>query len=748
MTSDSEDKKICPKCQMPLEKKGSGSLTQWIKVCNCMRPNVEKSAEPPVSICATCGKRSEAGRAGTLTQWIFRADLCACQKPDWLPGNLESSADAVLDGEGEDECLDELPMDSTTFPVERYGAIRRIGMGASGTVYLCHDRLLKKKVAVKVLNNVGAEQLISFQREAKATSQFDHPNIVRVFDFGVCGGKYPYMVLEFIDGMSLDELLQQKGTIDIEEALPIFEQLCDALSYAHKQGIFHRDVKPTNILVGGTASGDIRAWLIDFGVGAFKQETTAQGKSVAGSPPYMSPDQALGLTFDERSEVYSMGCVMFEVLTGRPPFIGNSALETISLHAHEQPPSLSEAHGHIIFSEALEEMVATCLNKSPYERYANAAELKHVLHDMAENQHLTDRQTSLASIAGGGVDSPPPWTFSKAVKLLGAFFAFGIAALIFTASGALLLRSPDVNNTDTKPRKKAYQEPQLADALDTIESDTWYQGMDGLGNQGWTSGPNVRDADFSELLKEKGLTHINVSLTDFVTGEGFKYLKDRGVEEISLRSTGLTDAGLKVISEIKTVTVLRIAVAMKLTADGLKCIPDMPNLWCLDLTTMPLPDGAIESISKAKKLASVSFYNAKKIKASDIALLATLPELEYLDLSGTNLGNSVIPYLVKMKKLRNLRLSNADINDENLEMLARLPNLEILGLANNPKITDKGLLKLSSCSKLETLALNGCKGITVGARSKFKSEHPKVTMREVLDSGSQMMDSLEPLNPE
>lgn len=749
MANDLDDVKNCPKCHMPLEKKGSGSLTQWIKVCHCNRPESDKAPVAPINICANCGKRSDTGRAGTLTQWIFRADICSCDKPSWVTAPAETAVDPPIRTETEPAEISvpqaELPIDSNSFPVERYGPLRRIGLGANGTVYLCRDRLLKKKVAVKVLNTLTSEQLVAFQREAKATSQFEHQNIVKVFDFGVSDGNFPYMVIEYIDGHSLDELLQQNGAIDIEEALPIFIQICDALIYAHNRNLFHRDVKPANVIIEGTASGELRAWLIDFGVGVLRQDADHQGDSAAGSPAYMSPDQMNGQPFDERSEVYSLGCAMFEVLTGRLPFSGQTTLEVLSMHSQQAPPRLVEANDSIEYSDVIEDIVATCLEKSPDDRYQTVGELKQALIDFV-NENGVKRSTLDA------VEETHGETIATASNVLRGSGLVMISAivlvLICTAAGAFIFRGEQKNTETvaTATKSRTFDEPKLADAIDTMESDTWYEGLDGTGNIGWTSGPNLKDEDFKQLLKEKDLSHINVSLTDYATGTGFTYLKDRGIKEISIKSTGLTDEGLKAISELKSLEVLRICIQSHITVKGMEYLPTLPELRGLDLNVMNVPVGTLESIAKIKKLSALSLYNARNLKVADIARLAPLQLITFLDLTGTELGNAVIPQVVRFKNIAHLRLGNLNLTDENLELLATLPKLRTVWLAQNPRITDAGLAKLSKCKNLRFVVLTGCPGVGKIARLRFKKDHPGVRLQGDSDAGSEVMESLKPLD--
>jgi len=732
---DLEDQKICSKCQMPLEKKGSGSLTQWIKVCNCGRVDASKVAAAPVNICVSCGKRIEGGRAGTLTQWIFRADLCACDAPVWASERASApetreNTEVVADETGE------MTLEPGTFPLDRYAPLRQIGMGASGTVYLCRDRLLKKKVAVKVLNNTSSEQLVAFQSEARSTSQLEHVNIVKVFDFGVTDGKNPFMVLEYIDGMSLAELLAEKQILELEDALIILEQICDALSFAHSRKLFHRDLKPTNIIVTRNSAGQLGARLIDFGVGVFKQhETNSHGRAVVGSPAYMSPDQAQGRAFDARSEVYSLGCVLFEVLTGRPPFRGKTALETISKHAHEKPPWLSEANDTVLYSDSIEKIVATCLKKSPQERYQSVGDLKQALLNLSSETPVEERLL---------IDEPPPVAKSSRQSIV----AFSLIALfVCTAIGIIVFKSGLLESSPNPPQSsKVEAPPTLNEAMNSIETNAWYPGSDGFGHSCMTSsGPVSFDKNFAQLNDVPDLEYVSIAVTDNVTGVGFNDIVGKKLKGIIIKSTGLTDEGVRAIVRFKTLISLRISMASKLTLAAYKDIATLPNLQLLDIGMAKIPTGAFSEIVKLKKLFSFSLYNCVNLTAPDIASLASLPNLKYLDLSGTHLGEEIIETVIKLKSLAQLRMGNLDLTDKYLSRFAEMPNLENLWISQNPKITDAGFLQLAKIKSLRILVLDNCPGITSAGRSQFKKLRPDVKLSMVIDEGTRIIRSLDSL---
>lgn len=227
---------------------------------------------------------------------------------------------------------------------------------------------------VKIQHLSDPEQIRIFQQEAKATSKINHPNVVSVLDFGATTNGAPYMVMEHVSGVSLDRLLEQEpgSSLSPEHALKILSDLCSALEFAHSAGIYHRDLKPGNIIVfdqGGIPG----ARLIDFGLALVTGEagpgSAYSGKRVVGTPAYMAPEQVTEGRYDARSEIYSLGCVLFELLSGSVPFPGNTTLDTIYRHAQEQaaiPESLPAD---------LQEILRRCLEKEPDKRFQSVTEL-------------------------------------------------------------------------------------------------------------------------------------------------------------------------------------------------------------------------------------------------------------------------------------------------------------------------------------------------------------------------------------
>jgi len=364
-------------------------MTEWIVACHCLdSARASLTADERIDLCATCGKRIPSGRAGSFTQWVFRSDTCKCDVPIHMRPRMEESTQSQSPEDNHEE-EEELSIDGEPFPLDRYKPLAELGAGVTGRVYMCRDRLLGKRVAIKCLRVINSEQLIAFQREAKATSLLQHPSIVPVLDFGATTAGAPYMVLDFVQGITLAKYMSENGPPDFPKSLSIAVSLAEALEYAHDKGVFHRDVQPANVLLQNAEGEFPDVRVIDFGIAAFS-DTSKQSDTIAGTPMYMSPDQANGLKYDRRSEIYSLGCVLFELLTGSPPFAGDTALETISMHAREPVPTLAEANPELSYSAELETIVADCLAKNPEERFSSMKELAAELKEELSRIHVPE----------------------------------------------------------------------------------------------------------------------------------------------------------------------------------------------------------------------------------------------------------------------------------------------------------------------------------------------------------------------
>lgn len=695
---------------MPRQKSASGRLTQWMWVCKCFTaPGPEGPDLPEVDICLQCGKRFDAGRAGSLTQWIFRADLCSCDNPLPRP-SAEMAAMAVSELEAQQFTTDELPvlsLSAANFPLERYTPHSVIGQGSSGCVYLCTDKTLDKLVAVKVLHNLSATELVSFQQEAIATSQLKHVGIVNVLDFGATTSGFPYMVLEFIDGTSLEILISQHGPLEPTEALFVADQLAEALAYAHGRGLYHRDIKPSNVIIVKERSGKLSARLIDFGVGIWKDNADLEGAeaqrvTIVGTPAYMSPDQALGMPFNNRSEIYSFGCVLFRMLTGSPPFVGVSSLETISMHAYNQAPLLRDMCDSE-FPEELEKLVAKCLKKSQEERFQTMEELRDALRETALAIRELSKQ-KLEQTASGREERKPLST--RALVL--AFLAILISGVTIYGATALIF-----NKTETPltiPKIVSKKDPKFSDMF-KFSSQLWYPQTGEFGLRVWISSPETQDKDFKKLLKEPKVDAILVTAHSNIDGSGFKDIASLPLRYINFQSPLLTDDAFARICRYKTLHDLRLAQSSLLTKNAYARLANLTNLELIDFFQVEIPEELFDILSRMKSLKAISFAKSTPITKEGLSRLATLPNLEYLDLTDTNVDNSFLPALAKFERMEELLLDGLGLTDENLECLAEMSQLRSLHICKS-KITDRGIGKIRKIKKLNTLLIDACPGVS------------------------------------
>lgn len=277
---------------------------------------------------------------------------------------------------------------------DRYRLERELGRGGMATVYLAHDAKLDRKVAVKVLHTDLARQpsfRTRFRKEAHAAARLTHPNVVRVFDAGESIDAHdpeqvhPFLVMEYIDGQLLSDRIAGRP-LDVADAVAIEQQLLSALEYAHTAGIVHRDIKPANIML--TADGDVK--VMDFGIARAVDEVTdavSRTTTILGTAAYFSPEQARGEGVDERSDVYSAGVVLFELLTGRVPFIDASPVRVAYQHLSEPAPRVKALRPEI--SEELDAVVDRALTKNKVERYRSAADFNAALSAAVSGEDIS-----------------------------------------------------------------------------------------------------------------------------------------------------------------------------------------------------------------------------------------------------------------------------------------------------------------------------------------------------------------------
>jgi eukaryotic-like serine/threonine-protein kinase len=295
----------------------------------------------------------------------------------------------------------------------RYRVLRKLGSGGMADVYLAEDEELGRRIAIKVLNDRHAsdEQFVErFRREAKNAAGLSHPNIVQIYDRGEAEGTY-YIAMEFLEGSTLKQAAVDRRPLPVDEAIGYARQILTALRFAHRKGIVHRDIKPHNALI----DDDGRVKVTDFGIaraGAASQMTEAG--SIIGTAQYLSPEQARGGVIDHRSDLYSVGVVLYELLTGTVPFTGDTPVEIAMKHLSQvpEPPSAKRPD----LPRALDQVVLRALAKDPDERYGSAEEMDAELARVAEGLPVTQEtaEAATAVLSGAGVTDTAQTAIARA----------------------------------------------------------------------------------------------------------------------------------------------------------------------------------------------------------------------------------------------------------------------------------------------------------------------------------------------
>jgi serine/threonine protein kinase len=308
---------------------------------------------------------------------------------------------------------DSEPLDSSndsfigTIFVNKYQVTELLGRGGMGAVYKAVHTVTGKAVAIKMMHAhlvTDFHIFRRFQQEATAASRLNHPNAINIHDLGMSEDGRPYLIMDYLEGKALSALIKRDGGFPVDVCLHIFSQACAALAEAHNHGVVHRDVKPSNIMILRTNHDEHFVKVVDFGIAkVFPQEGDPTVKDTTtgelfGSPPYMSPEQCLGKKLDARSDIYSMGCLMYEALTGEPPLVGSNALGTMYRQINEMPKPLSDIDGDVRLTQRLDEIILKSMQKNPDQRYQLISELKKDIDsasDLAKKKFAVFAQVGL-----------------------------------------------------------------------------------------------------------------------------------------------------------------------------------------------------------------------------------------------------------------------------------------------------------------------------------------------------------------
>ena len=509
-----------------------------------------------------------------------------------------------------------------------------------GLVYQVKQIFINKEFALKTIDKHSLSEIAirRFQQEARTTFAVDHPNIVAVQDFGVLDDQTPFLVMELINGETLADRLKRVGCLPIEQAIAIFVQICFGLAYAHERGIVHRDIKPSNImLLSGLPVGtEGSVKILDFGIAKFAgheggevQALTRTGE-IFGSPLYMSPEQCSGLQIDSRADIYALGCVLFEALTGTPPFIADNALTTMIKHQSEAPPTLKQASLGAEFPKDLQEIVSRMLAKSPAQRYQNLGDVAHDLGAVHRGDSILQPVVPIESE-------------EKTISMKHSTFALLTASMLLApvASGCLgYILHPDTIRVEKVEPKSPFAFAALAVPSTEIDEELRAELLQKMldrphhktgrfvvnysilkarsfkliSEAGWIHdldfGTGTIENDSLDLLAKLGLNRIDLTRTNFDDQGAAKLAKCTSLVEIYAHQTSLGDEGLSKLAELNNLKSLQLASTPNITNQGLKVLTKT-HVDNLDLSEDKIDDGGMVYLSQMDKLARVDLCKTK-----------------------------------------------------------------------------------------------------------------------------------------
>jgi serine/threonine protein kinase len=652
--------------------------------------------------------------------------------------------------------------------VGNYEFIQFIGAGGMGVIYKARHPVLDRLVAIKMLHGHLVSDAINkrFQQEAKAVSSLDHPNIIHVHDFGVSEHGQPYMVMDFVEGKPLSDVLQIRP-LNLEAVINIIIQLTEGLQHAHDRGVLHRDLKPSNIMITDYDCAVPEVKIVDFGIAkVLESEKTrmTQTGELIGTPQYMSPEQCRGGTLDARSDIYALGCVMFEAITGKALFAGHSMVSVIVDQMNTAPRTLQEARPDMSFPGHLEDIIAKMLAKDPADRYQSMSE---VAADLIDVQKVIAQQSAsawskmrvmrlnreqrnlfllmLGSLATLGTVAVTSISFikvvhdSQATHIKKAILSNPLAGLNTVSDGKVNERRKlcpylNMGKADDDLLRSFFDLDTGITRMDLADNNISSTGVPYIAVQKnlvslHLEGTKIKDSDLTYIATLPKLERLYLDRTA-ISDDGLKHLANMSsLEKLSLEQTSIGDRGIAHVAKLK---LRELCVSdTRVKSEGLATIGKFSKLKHLELGAyfpkgdknlialasakelewLDLKDGeiAVEDLDEVAQITSLRKLVLANCKIEDgaITALETLPNLKTLDLSSTSFSLAKLEEVVKLQALETLVLADSDIDDGTLTLISvKLPALKHLDVRNT-LITEKGLLELRKLHKLESVDVRG-----------------------------------------
>ena len=591
-----------------------------------------------------------------------------------------------------------------------------IGSGGMGTVYLVKQIFLGKHFALKLLEKQHHTEVSvrRFHLEARTTAQLRHPNLVEVHDFGVYENDQPFLVMDFVQGHTLSEILKRSGTLPVDYVIALALEISQGLNYAHSQGVVHRDIKPSNIMIQNSgekpSTGTVK--ILDFGIAKLSQPENGQIEALTktgeifGSPIYMSPEQCQGTMVDRRADIYSLGCVLFECLTGTPPFLGDNAMTTMLKRITDQPPTLKEASLGLEFPKELEAIVRKMLEVDANNRYPD---LDPVIKDLRQMQPERDSSRDTAPSQSEIPTLTRRNTFNQK-----NFAIVAITAILSTAAMAAIDRQVIFKAefvADKMYRAEQKKQAEIADKNSAQKVFVDYKERlryptrefvgQGVAKRELLRFPN-RCGKIS-FAAEKGLYPaygaffpdgklVNLFLDEDAAADPaiLQNFLDVNFGIISFKNYRISNETLVMIGKLKHIE--------ELDVDG-------GNISSLE----PIYDQKLYALDVGET----------RLSATEILKLNHLKEIKNITFGPLDNPAAVISELIKGKQCRNFYYKGAlpadneamrwrDLTARDVDLIVQIPGLQYVAFQNCPQFDDACLSKLTALKSLIGLTVKEC----------------------------------------
>jgi len=608
-----------------------------------------------------------------------------------------------------------------------YCLLEKIGEGGMGIVFRAKHMVMDSTSALKILrpDQITTATWMRFQAEVKALSKLNHPNIVQIFNMGVDRERVPFYVMELLSGQPLSDEIAGHGAFGLKRMAEIFIPVCSALAFSHRHGIIHRDIKPSNVMLVGAAQNTTSIKLVDFGIAKSQHLAGYEGQSLTttgeifGTPYYLSPECISGGPADARSDIYSLGCAIFETLVGAPPFRGQSMLHTLMMHQNEPAPSLKSVNPNGQYPRELEIFVATLLAKNPDDRFQDAAAIEERLRqlcaqDFPENTGvsgigfnstiLPNEQAEQFATTTVVTKAPSNWRRNAA-------FA-GI--LMLAGTGGILATN---HYFDAKPKQNPKKEEEIAvhpilDTMKNFDSDAdedikhFSLGLRGKGNsaQYWYHFPSRRL--MGQIWIDSGKEYnaqgdVRIPATDRLgfrfnhnTAETSALTKLNCDEFTDLRISPQDPSLEQLVSILSKWTKLR-HLQIELLCESEKDFERLSRLKKIDeliLTSSVVPAHCLANPKLFENVKSLTLDRIKTAETNSTNIDEMLSNvgqrrnLTTLNIEYQRLTHKLVSDISQSTTIKSLKMTSGDetnvLYDQDIQLLSTMPALESLTIAN------------------------------------------------------------------